>query len=111
MEKLKIQVKFPFEVYGEDEEVVIKINKEQFEKVWSIILLQESYDMNYEGKLTTSLTKSIFNHSGAFDDMMIKTKQNFINNIYFDRINNEWKMSSANVDFEAYKTIEKLMKN
>lgn len=111
MEKLKTQMKFPFEVYGEDEEAVIKINKEQFEKAWSIILLQESYDMNYEGKLTTSLTKSIFNLPGAFDDMMIKTKQNFINNLNFARINDEWKMSSANVGFEAYKTIEKLIKN
>lgn len=109
-EKLIAQVKFPFEIHGDVDEMVLKIGKEQFAKVWQLLLLQENYDMNDQGKLTSSLTKSIFNNAGAFDELMINTKENFISNLYFNKINGEWKIGSAYADFEIYKAIEKVKK-
>ena len=109
-ENLIAQVKFPFEIHGEDDEAVIKIGKEQFAKIWQILLLQENYDLNNQGKLTSSLTKSIFNNVGAFDELMINTKENSINNLNFSKINEEWKIGSAYADFGRYEAIEKLIK-
>lgn len=108
-EKLVAQVQFPFTVYGEEDNMPgIKISRQQFAKVWTLLMQQENYDLNDEGKLNTQRSQTVIAAADAFADQMIHTKTNSLGNLNFEQVNGLWKLNSAYADFDLYPQIEKI---
>lgn len=108
--QLQSLVQFPFAIKGDiDEMPILKLNAQQFEKFWPLLLQQENYDMNNNGKLLSWLSKSVFSKADAFAERMIHTKSNSIANFYFKKINGVWKLHGAYADSGLYPKIQKLI--
>ncbi|MFN0254960.1 YARHG domain-containing protein [Pedobacter ureilyticus] len=109
-EKLYALVQFPLNVNGEHDGMPeLKVSKQQFDKIWPLLLQQENYDMNDAGKLVSWYSKSAFSKADPFAEQMIHTKSNNIANLGFDNINGVWKISSAYADTELYPKIQNLL--
>ncbi|WAC42540.1 hypothetical protein [Pedobacter sp. SL55] len=110
-EQLQSLVQFPFAINGDlDDMPVLKLNAQQFEKIWPMLLQQENYDMNNNGKLISFLGKSVFSKADAFAEQMIHTKSNSVANFHFENINGVWKLSTAYADNELYPKIQDILK-
>lgn len=111
MEKLYPLVQFPFIVNGEHDEMPeLKVSKQQFAKVWPLLLQQENYDVNNANKLVSWLSKSVFSKADAFAEQMIHTKSNQIANLGLEHINGVWKMNYAYADTDLYLKIQSMLK-
>ena len=112
VEKLYPLVQFPFIVNGEHDGMpALKVSKQQFAKVWPMLLQQENYDTNGVGKLVSWLSKSVFSKADAFAEQMIHTKSNNIANLGFENINGVWKLNNAYADTDLYPKIQSMLKS
>ncbi|RZL41483.1 MAG: YARHG domain-containing protein [Pedobacter sp.] len=111
LEKLYPLLQFPFIVNGEHDGMPeLKVNKQQFAKVWPMLLEQENYDIKSANKLISWLSKSVFSKADAFAEQMIHTKSNSIANLGFENINGVWKMNGAYADSDLYPKIQSVLK-
>lgn len=109
-QQLQALIQFPFAINGDiDEMPILKLNAQQFEKIWPLFLQQENYDMNNNGKLVSFTAKSVFSKADAFAHQMIHTKNNSIANFHFEKVNGVWKLNDAYADNELYPKIENLL--
>ena len=109
-EKLYPLINFPFSINGEHDDMpILKINKQQFVKIWPLLLQQENYDLKDNGKLVSWYSKSIFSKADTFGEQMIHTKSNSIANLDFEKLNGVWKLDGAYADIELYPRIQKLI--
>lgn len=111
LEKLYPLFQFPFAINGEHDDMpILKVNKQQFAKIWPLLLQQENYDMKDNGKLVSWYSKSIFARADAFAEQMIHVKTNSLANLNFEKINDTWKLNGAYADMELYPKIQGLLK-
>jgi len=111
-EKLYPLVQFPFIVQGELDDIpALKVSKQQFNKIWPLLLKQENYNLNDKGKLVSWFSRSAFSQADAFGYQMIHTKSNNIANLGFENINGVWKINNAYADSDLYPKIERLLKS
>jgi hypothetical protein len=110
-EQLYPLIQFPFSINGEHDGMpILKVSKQQFAKVWPLLMQQENYDMKDNGKLVSWYSKSIFSKADAFAEQMIHTKSNNIANLGFENINGTWKIAGAYADTELYPKIQSMLK-
>lgn len=110
LEKLTTLVQFPFAINGEhDDMLILKINKQQFAKIWPLLMQQENYDMNNNGKLVSWYSRSIFSKADAFAEQTLHTKSNSLANLNFEKINGVWKLDGAYADNYLYPKIESML--
>ncbi|RZL47994.1 MAG: YARHG domain-containing protein [Pedobacter sp.] len=110
LEKLFPIINFPFSVNGEHDDMpILKINKQQFVKIWPLLLQQENYDMQDNGKLVSWYSKSVFSKADAFAEQMIHAKSNSMANLDFEKINGFWKLNGAYADNDLYPRIQKMI--
>lgn len=110
-EKLTALVQFPFIINGEHDGMPeLKVNKQQFTKVWPMLLQQENYDISNTNKLVAWLSKSVFSKADAFAEQMLHTKNNNIANLDFGKLNGVWKMSGAYADTDLYPKIQSMLR-
>ena len=111
LEKLIPLVQFPFAINGEHDDMpVLKVNKQQFAKVWPLLMYQENYDMRDNGKLVSWYSRSIFSKADAFAEQTLHTKSNSIANLHFENLNGTWKLNGAYADGELYPKIQSMLK-
>jgi len=111
LEKLMSFVHFPFSINGEHDDMpILKINKQQFAKIWPLLLQQENYDLKDNGKLVSWYSKSIFSKADAFAEQMIHAKSNNIANLDFEKVNGIWKLNGAYADMELYPKLQSMLK-
>ena len=104
-------IQFPFAINGEHDDMpILKVNKQQFTKVWPLLLQQENYDMNNTGKLVSWLSKSVFGKADAFAEQMIHTKSNNVANLGFEKLNGIWKLNGAYADNDLYPKIQSMLR-
>lgn len=110
-QQLQQLVQFPLKINGDLDEIpVLKLNAQQFEKIWPLLLQQENYDMNNNGKLISFLGKSVFSNADAFAAQMVHTKSNSIANFHFEKVNGIWKLAGAYADSDQYPKIQDILK-
>jgi len=110
LEQLIPLVQFPFAINGEHDDMpVLKVNKQQFAKIWPLLMQQENYDMRDNGKLVSWYSKSIFSKADAFAEQTLNTKSNSIANLDFEKLNGVWKLNGAYADLELYPKIQSML--
>lgn len=110
VEKLFPFIHFPFNVNGEHDGMPeLKINQQQFAKIWPMLLQQENYDISGPNKLVSWLSKSVFSRTDAFAEQMIHTQSNNIANLGFEKSNGTWKMAGAYADTDLYPKIQSML--
>ncbi|MFC4211840.1 YARHG domain-containing protein [Pedobacter lithocola] len=109
-QQLQSLVQFPFEIDGDlDNMPILKLNSQQFEKIWPLLLQQENYGIDEKGKPVSFLGKSVFNKDDAFTEQMINTRSNSMANFNFEKVNAVWKLNGAYADNELYPKIQNLL--
>ncbi len=88
---------------------VLKVNKQQFAKIWPLLMQQENYDMRDNGKLVSWYSRSIFSKADAFAEQTLHTKSNSIANLDFEKLNGVWKLNGAYADLELYPKIQSML--
>jgi len=109
-DKLNALIQFPFMISGEHDDMPdLKVSKQQFAKIWPMLLQQENYDISGTNKLVSWLSKSVFSKTDAFAEQMLHTKSNNIANLGFGKMNGIWKMTGAYADTDLYPKIQSML--
>jgi len=110
LERLMAFVQFPFAINGEHDDMpTLKVNKQQFAKIWPLLMQQENYDLRDNGKLVSWYSRSIFSKADAFAGQTLHTQSNSIANINFEKINGVWKLEGAYADNDLYPKLQNML--